>query len=265
MPIIHPRRLRVPQSMLSLDSQVVLVHALTLHRSRGPSLRQSRFVESFMHRKEAKVPARRDITARIQSLRKTARHLIPNSTRLASVSPRVTSSSISERRSGRTMPALSSLQNFLITPSKFSSPFTPANQVLHTPFEPPKATPTKRSRNWQCSPAFQSRGPMSPTTEVVDENTSPESPICNLTKRLARIAPFTATPAATHAPRRLSYSRGFGASPWTPDARRYTGGQALASPVLIRSTLWASPTSPGASPRHQLDELQFSPFFVSGF
>ncbi|KAJ6547369.1 hypothetical protein B0H19DRAFT_1165254 [Mycena capillaripes] len=143
----------------------------------------------------------------------------------------------------------------LISPSKFSSPFTPVNQVLHTPFHPPephRATPSKRrrNRNWQWSPPHPG----------IDENSSParypdtpDSPVCDLTKRFSLIA----LPASSqHVPRRLSYSR-VCASPCTPESRH---GQALASPVLIRSSLW--PSSPVMSPCYQLDDLQFSPFHV---
>jgi len=145
----------------------------------------------------------------------------------------------------------------LISPSKFPSPFTPANQVLHTPFHPPephKVTPSKRhrSRNWQWSPVLASPG--------IDENCppahtpdTPDSPICDLTRRFSLIAPPS---SSQHVPRRLSYSQ-VCTSPWTPESRH---SQALASPAMIHSSLW--PSSPVPSPRYQLDDLQFSPFHV---
>lgn len=143
----------------------------------------------------------------------------------------------------------------LIPPSKFSSPFTPVNQVLHTPFHPPEhhiGTPSKRhrNRNWQWSPSHPG----------IDENASPvhypdtpDSPVCDLTKRFSL---FALPPSSQHVSRRLSYSQ-VRVSPCTPETRH---GQALASPVLIRSSLW--PSSPVTSPRYQLDDLQFSPFHV---
>jgi hypothetical protein len=152
----------------------------------------------------------------------------------------------------------------LIPPSKFSSPFTPANQVLRTPFHPPeprKGTPSKRHRNgnWQWSPVLVTRL----TSPTLDENSpahtpaTPESPISNLIKRLSVNPP---PPSSMHVPRRLSYSQAC-PSPWTPDSSHT---QALASPVLIRSTLLTS-SSPVTSPCYQLDDFQFSPFRVASF
>ncbi|KAJ7273516.1 hypothetical protein B0H12DRAFT_1228365 [Mycena haematopus] len=146
----------------------------------------------------------------------------------------------------------------LVSSSKFSSPLTPAHQVLRTPFhppEPPKRTPSERSRNkhWQWSPVLISPG--------IDENCAPantpdtpESPICHLTRRLSSIAPPS---SSRHVPRRLSYSQVCTSGPWTPESCH---SQALASPAMIRSSLW--PSSPVPSPRYQLDDLQFSPFYV---
>ncbi|KAJ6546484.1 hypothetical protein DFH09DRAFT_1321036 [Mycena vulgaris] len=257
MPISHPRRVSPVQRPISLPSQPLFIHALSLHRPRDLTLRQPRFVRSFMFKKEVPV-------------------LSPTP-----CSPAATgATSISARRLGRDMPSLHSRPTFsvyrdapppvlsirtplpnLITPSKFSSPFTPANQILHTPFQPPephKGTPSKRHRNhdWQWSPVLVPRL----TSPGIDENsppTTPDSPIYNLNRRLSLIRP----PASSmHVPRRLSYSQAC-ASPWTPDSSH---GQALASPVLIRSALW-TPTSPVASPRYQLDDLHFSPFHVASF
>ncbi|KAJ7489903.1 hypothetical protein B0H11DRAFT_2010893, partial [Mycena galericulata] len=265
----------VPASSEPIPAPIFL-YALTLHRLAGPVLRQSRFVRAFMIRKEGITHPRRQMTAHIRAVRshKPARR----NTRL----PSPCAPSISARRLGYDMPSLFTASRdsppvlpvktplcALISPSKFPSPFTPANQVLHTPFEPPelhKATPSKRhrNRNWQWSPVLVRRL----RSPEVDENsspartpTSPNSPVCNLTRRLSLVSPKLSPPASSvHVPRRLSYSQ-VCASPWTPELRH---SQTLASPVLIRSTLWTS-VSPVASPCHQLDEFQFPPFHVTSF
>ncbi|KAJ7694165.1 hypothetical protein B0H17DRAFT_1058028 [Mycena rosella] len=259
MPITHLRPVRSVQAPIS---DPLFIHALSLHRARDRTLRQSRFVRSFMFKKEGSLHSKRQITAHIRALRTHKLAVLS----APAAAPRTTS--ISARRLGRDMPSLhtfsasseSSLVLSIKTPlpaSKFSTPFTPANQVLHPPFQPPephKGTPSKRHRNWQWSPVLVPRH----TSPGFDENTSPahtpatpDSPICNLTRRLSLLSP----PVGIHVPRRLSYSQAC-ASPYTPDS---SFGQALASPVLIRSTLW-TPSPPVASPRYQLDDFQFSPF-----
>ncbi|KAJ7738476.1 hypothetical protein DFH07DRAFT_840906 [Mycena maculata] len=283
MPISHPRR--VPVQRLPLQSQSTFLEALSLHRPADATLRQCRFVQSFILRKESISHQRRQIMAHVTSVRthKPARSTRPPGAASPNASP---CASISARRLGCNMPSLRTPISFtahrdsppvlpletplpnLIPPSKFSSPFTPANQVLHTPFHPPephKVTPSKRhrNRNWQWSPVLFSHVTTSPQ---VEENmspapahtpTSPYSPLRNLTRRLSLVAPPT---SSVHVPRRLSYSQAC-ASPWTPESRH---SHALASPVLIRSTLW-TPASPVASRRYQLGDLQFSPFHVSSF
>ncbi|KAJ7172677.1 hypothetical protein C8R46DRAFT_1086871 [Mycena filopes] len=274
MPMSHPRRVPRP---LSPHSGSLFLHALSIHRPRHNRVReQSRFIRVYMAKKQHSLHPRRQINAQIHALRYSkAASLSPASN---SPSPAVSATScvpsISARRSAsidnrpsstthRDSPLILSIKSPLPNLSKFSSPFTPANRVLDTPFHPPashKGTPSKRDRNrhWQWSPALcpRLRSPR------VDENTSPmrtpadDSPICNLTRRFSLIAPPS---SPKHVPRRLSYSHAC-ASPYTPETRP---GQALASPVLIRSSLWAP--SPVTSPRYQLDELHFSPFHVASF
>ncbi|KAJ7109180.1 hypothetical protein C8R44DRAFT_801837 [Mycena epipterygia] len=280
MPSTHLRRVRVHPS-ISPRSQPLFIHALSLHRParrQEHTLRQSCFVRSFMFKKEGILYPRRQITAHVHALRT---HKPAKSPRSFYPSPSAAcATSISARRLGHSMPSvygrLSSsaypdppvlhlktpLPN-LITPSRFPSPFTPVNQVLHTPFhapEPHKGTPSKRHRNRQWSPALVPRL----TSPGFDENTppthtppTPDSPICNLTRRrLSLMAPQI---SFMHVPRRLSYSQAC-TSPWTPESSHT---QVLASPVLIRSTLW-TPSSPVASPRY-LDDFHFSPFHVPTF
>ncbi|KAJ7046578.1 hypothetical protein C8F04DRAFT_1060980 [Mycena alexandri] len=274
MPMSHPRRVSQP---LSPDSRSLFIIALSIYRPRQNRVQQSRFIRSYMARKETILHPRRQIDAHIHALRNhKAASCLPASdppSPAASCVP-----SISARRSAslQNQPSFTTYRDSLpvlsiktplpslVPPSKFSSPFTPANQVLHTPFHPPelyKGTPSKRDRNryWQWSPV------LGPQLRGVDENASPvhtpdttdDSSICDLTRRFSLIAP----PSCKHVPRRLSYShRDPSASPFTPERRH---GQALASPVLIRSSLWSP--SPITSPRYQLDELHFSPFHVTSF
>ncbi|KAJ7134963.1 hypothetical protein C8R43DRAFT_1239225 [Mycena crocata] len=280
MPICHLHRACAVQRPISPQSQPIFLQALSLRRPRS-TLRQSRFVRSFMIKKEGILHSRKQVTAHVRALRthKPVRPAQLTGSCVSDVSSPVFPS-ISERRLGhnvqtrlsftvyREFPPLAAktpLPN-LITPSKFPSPFTPVNQVLYTPFHPPephKATPSKRHRNpnWQWSPVARLRSPGA----GFDENSppmrtpaTPDSPVCNLARRLSLIAPPT---SSKHVPRRLSYSHHSCVSPWTPDSRH---GQALASPVLIRPTLW-TPASPVASPRYQLDDLHFSPFHVPSF
>lgn len=270
MPIAHPRHVR-PQRSISATQ---LLHALSLHRPRHHTLRHLRFVHTYM-KKQGLVHSKTHISAHIRALqidKCMARLFISNHTSAAFHSRPVLAPtvSISARRLGRDIPSLqnnfsSSVYRFvlpvlsvktplpnLIPASKFPSPFTPINQVLHTPLQPPephKLTPPKQrsTRNWQWSPMLVPRLTSSPG---LDDTPSPDSPICDLIRRLSHFPPPSG--------RRLSYSQAC-ASPWTPNSPH--GQQALASPVLIRSTLW-TPTSPAASPRYQLDDLQFSPFHV---
>ncbi|KAJ6513873.1 hypothetical protein C8R47DRAFT_1092205 [Mycena vitilis] len=277
----HPRRVFCFAQPIPLHSQTVLVYgtkfhagrlitqafaALSLHRPAfSRSLRQSRFVQSFM-KKEGLVHRRKQVTAHVHVLRHHKAKSLPPPRCVPSdpPSPRVPifarrsvslQSPLSYREPSSPLSIKTPLPN-LIPPSRFASPFTPANQVLHAPFHPPelhKDTPSKRhrNRNWQWSPVL---------VPGIDENSppshypdSPDSAVCDLTKRFSLIA----LPASSrHVPRRLSYPQAC-ASPCTPDPRPV---QALASPVLIRSSLW--PSSPVTSPRHQLDDLQFSPFHV---
>ncbi|KAJ6623434.1 hypothetical protein B0H10DRAFT_2009700 [Mycena sp. CBHHK59/15] len=283
MPIIHsagpsnaPKRCIkiIPSAKSSSPNLVIFIHALSLHRparySRG-SLRQSRFVRSFVCKKEGVLHSRRQIMSLLQDLNARVQFTdiqdfsTSQSTNLPSktavdeqrVAPRCTS--ISVRRSQSNIPSPQSHLSFtahreplsalaintplpnLIPSSAFSSPFTPADQVLHTPSHPPephKGTPSRRHyhQNWQWSAVHLSRF----TSPGLEENSSPartpdtpDSPVCNLTRRLSLVAPPT---RSIYGPRRLSYSQ-----------------TSLASPVLIRSSLWA-PSSP-ASPHCQLDDL----------
>ncbi|KAJ7343675.1 hypothetical protein DFH08DRAFT_873363 [Mycena albidolilacea] len=276
MPISHPRRVfRVVQPLSPL-----FLHALSLHRPANQSprhaLTQSRFIRTFVSKKEGVVHSRRQITAHLHALRnqKATKSTYASSGPVTSVVPTPCASPSTRRSASHQSRTSVALQNRfsvyrdslpvlsiktplpnLISPSNFSSPFTPANQVLHTPFHPPeplKCTPSKRHRNRNCQ--------WSPLVSLgIDENCplaytldTPESPICDLTRRFSLLAP----PSSKRVPRRLSYSQSC-MSPWTPESRH---SQALASPAMIRSSLW--PSSPVTSPRYELDDLQFSPFRV---
>ncbi|KAJ7940839.1 hypothetical protein B0H13DRAFT_1940161 [Mycena leptocephala] len=268
MPISHPRRVHLVARPIPPHSQALFIHALSLHRQVSrDTLRQSHFIRSFMSKKEGSLHPRRTIHVHVLRNHTAAKAMYP--TGLLASDPPSPCVSISARRSAslqsrlsfdtyRQTPPVLSIQTplpNLIPPSKFSSPLTPANQVLHAPFHPPephKGTPSKRRRNynWQWSP-------MLVPSPGIDENTpparaldTPDSPICDLSSRFSLIA------LPKYVSRRLSYPQVCG-SPCTPESQH---GQALASPVLIRSSLW--PSSPVTSPRYQLDDLQFSPFHV---
>ncbi|KAJ6455780.1 hypothetical protein C8R45DRAFT_1035635 [Mycena sanguinolenta] len=267
MPIRHApcRVFRVAQP--PLHSQSLFIHALTLHRPVKSTRRQSRFIRTWMSKKES-IVTKRQITAHLHTLRKLKAHDVPKPQGPAPLSA-VSSSPCAQRSSlanqapfavHRDSPPVLLLKmprSALISPSKFSSPLTPANQVLRAPFhppEPPKRTPSKHcDRTWQWSPVVVSPG-VDENCAPLDTPDTPESPISYLTRRLSRIAPLSSSP---HVPRRLSYSHVCTSGPWTPEPRH---SQALASPAMIRSSLW--PSSPVASPRYQLDDLQFSPFHV---
>ncbi|KAJ7470562.1 hypothetical protein FB451DRAFT_1254118 [Mycena latifolia] len=137
-----------------------------------------------MLKKEGVLHSRTQITSHIRSLQIHKFVSLPRSAPTRGTS-------ISARRLGHDMPSLQNHLSFnayrdpppvlcvktphpnLIPPSKFSTPFTPVNQVLHTPFQPPephKGTPSKRhrNRNWQWSPVLVPRL----TSPGFDENTS---------------------------------------------------------------------------------------------
>ncbi|KAJ7752050.1 hypothetical protein B0H16DRAFT_1547232 [Mycena metata] len=265
MRMSHPRRVSQP---LSLESRSLFIIALSIHRPRQNRVRQqSRFIRSYMAKKETIIRPRRQIDHALRNHKAASR--LPASDPPSPAARR--SASLHKRLSFTTYrdsPLVLSIKTplpGLVPPSKFSSPFTPANQVPHTPFHPPelyKGTPSKRDRNrhWQWSPVLgprlRSRGVDENVSPVHTPDTADDSPICDLTRRFSLIAP-----PSKHVPRRLSYShRDASVSPFTPEQRH---GQALASPVFIRSSLWSP--SPATSPRYQLDELNFSPFHIASF
>ncbi|KAK7015028.1 hypothetical protein R3P38DRAFT_2999039 [Favolaschia claudopus] len=259
MPIRHLNRVRVAQT-IPLHSQQLVLNALSLRRSASHSDKrtQSRIIRNFLVKKERLMHSRADIIAHLSTLR---HHQDSNkSTRPSNLLPVVPSSPcvpLHTRRSATLQAQLSFavLPDPLIPPSQFPSPFTPANQVLHTPLHPPsephKGTPNKRrsSRIWQWSPIL----PSPSFNESCLPLGSPGTPV-DITRRFSLLPP----PSTKQVPRRLSYSKVYHGSPWMPDMSH---NQALASPVMIRSSFWPA-SSPVATPRYQLDDLQFSPFRV---
>ncbi|KAJ7285646.1 hypothetical protein C8J57DRAFT_1285444 [Mycena rebaudengoi] len=290
MSIRHSRLSARPLRPLATQNVLAFVEGIQIYSLAALGIsRQSRFVRSFMAKKQGIVYPIRQITGLVKNfaackpVSSAIRDVFSVSSSPASGHERHKPSgcmSMSVRRLRSKLPVLQSRLSFtvyrdplpnttetvlpnLISPSAFpTSPFTPANQVLHTPFSPHKCTPVKRHhRNWQLSP-FPSSRFSSPRT---DENRPPvhtpatsDSPICSLTRRLSLVSP----PRSIYVPRRLSYSHAC-TSPLTPQPSHV---QDLASPVMIRSAFksgWSpSPTSP---PRYQLDEFHFSPFAFTAF
>ncbi|KAJ7063120.1 hypothetical protein C8F01DRAFT_1131632 [Mycena amicta] len=218
----------------NISDSPILIHALSLR----PRIRETRSLARLV----------RDILKKervIISQSRLAEHL--DTLMAKKRDPATTLASIAVRRAVRQhcdpLPVLSlkaPLPN-LISPSNFPSPLTPLQQVLRTPFVPPKATPRPRiTADENRSPAF----------------TSPESPISHLTRRFSRVA-LPSPPK--HISRRLSYSQ-TPTSMWSPEHQQVV---TLASPVLIRSSssLWGRVAKEIAPPpRFELDQLHFSPF-----
>nr|GAT43950.1 predicted protein [Mycena chlorophos] len=225
----------------TLESNPILLGALS---SRPHTLRQARsltrFVRSHILKKERVLLPHRPLASTIDNL---LANRVTRRTRTETRTPgRLPISFDQQHDPFLAAPSLKAPLPALISPSSFPSPFTPHNQLLHTPFVPPKATPRR----------IQYRSP------VADENSSPafafpESPVARLSKRLI-------APPSKNVSRRLSYPQS-ATSAWSPD--HHPMGN-LASPVFIRSasSLFASAarSPPLVSPRFELDQLHFSPF-----